>query len=297
MTTSDRDKTLIHLDEIMKPEWIQEKRSLCSGGITVSHCIEPPDAIKVPASCHHFLIVMLSHGTRQVTRFNGQEHEGEFQIGEFVLHPASVPGFYSWESTDEALLFAIEPSFLNKVAIKTECLNPSRVEVRDIVKSYCPHLEKIAYSFLAEMQTGGFRGQLYTDYLANLMAIDLLRHQCVFQPRIREYTGGLSASQTKQAVDYIQAHLDEELGLETIADLAGLSQAHFSRKFKISMGVTPHKYVMQQRVEMAKRLLRQTDIALADVATDCGFTHQSHMGRLFKENLGMTPKQYRDEFR
>ena len=62
------------------------------------------------------------------------------------------------------------------------------------------------------------------------------------------------------------------------------------------MGVTPHKYVMQQRVEMAKRLLKQNELALADVATECGFTHQSHMGKLFKQQLGMTPKQYRDEF-
>ena len=47
---------------------------------------------------------------------------------------------------------------------------------------------------------------------------------------------------------------------------------------------------------MAKRLLKQNELALADVATECGFTHQSHMGKLFKQQLGMTPKQYRDEF-
>ena len=294
---SVRQKTLIHPDEIIKPGWIRDRRSLCSGGMSVSYHIEPPDTIEMPSCSHHIVLIQLSHGTRQVTRFNEQEYDGEMHPGEFFLHPATFSGFYSWETTDKALMFAIEPSFLTKVALKTESIDPSRVEVRDLVKSYCPHLENIARAFLTEMQTGGIGGQLYTDHLANLMAINLLRHQCVFQPRIREYTGGLSTSQTEQAIDYIQAHLCEELRLQTIADLVGLSQAHFNRNFKISMGVTPHKYVIQQRVEMAKRLLRQTDIALADVATDCGFTHQSHMGRLFKEYVGTTPKQYRNEFK
>ena len=210
---SDRHSNLIHPQEAMKPEWFQQTRSLCGGGISVSYGIEPPDTVEMPACSHHLLMVELSYGTHQVTRFNGKEHEGEMRPGEFVLQPATVSGFYSWESTDEALLFFIEPSFLTKVALKTESIDPSRVEVRDLVISHCPHLENIARAFLTEMQTGGIGGQLYTDHLANLMAINLLRHQCVFQPRIREYTGGLSASQTKQAVDYIQAHLSEELGL------------------------------------------------------------------------------------
>ena len=290
---TDRNSALVHPRDIVKPEWIQQERSLHNEGLIVQHCIEPPDAIEVSPPSHHLMIVQLSKGTRQVTRFNGQEYDGEIQQGEFILHPASLPGFYSWETTDKALVFVIEPSFLTKVAIETECINPSRIEVKDIVKGYCPHLEQIADSFLEEMETGGLGGKLYTDSLANQLAINLLRRQCVFTATFKDIKGGLSPYQKRQVIDYIHANLAEELDLQSLSEIVGLSQAHFSREFKKSIGLAPHKYVMQERVEKAKQLLKQQDIALAEIAIDCGFTHQSHMGKMFKKCVGTTPKQYR----
>lgn len=292
----DRNK-MVHPHRMMKPEWFKNTLSLCEGELIVSHCIEPPDTIKLPPTSHHTVMVQFNRGTRQITRLNGQEYDGEMQPGEFLLHPASIEGFYHWETTDEALMFVIEPSFLTKVAVETECINPNKIEVRNLVKSYCPHLERIAYDFLREMYTGGVGSKLYSDYLANLMAINLLRYQCTFKAKLEEIKGGLSPRHRQQAIDYIQAHLSEQLSLQALSALVGLSQAHFCREFKKSVGLAPHKYVMQQRIEMAKRLLKQQqDLAIAEIATDCGFTHQSHMGKIFKEHTGVTPRQYRKQF-
>ena len=70
--------------------------------------------------------------------------------------------------------------------------------------------------------------------------------------------------------------MTEDVGLAKVSRLVGLSQYHFVRQFKKSVGITPHQYVMQQRVEMAKRMLKRQDIPLSDVAFDCGFSNQSH---------------------
>ena len=234
-------------------------------------------------------------GTRQITRLNGQEHDGKFHRGEFFLQPAYLPSFQSWSTTDEALVFIIKPEFLTKVAIETESINPDKIEMRDLVKSYCPHLENIAYSFLREMRSPGVGSKLYTDSLANLLAVSLLRHQCVFEAKVEEHLGGLSPYQKQQAIDFIQTYLTQDVGLKKISELTNLSQFHFVRQFKKSVGTTPHQYVMQQRVEMAKQLLKQQDLAIADIALDCGFSNQSHLGRVFKRHVGTTPKKYREE--
>ena len=75
-----------------------------------------------------------------------------------------------------------------------------------------------------------------------------------------------------------------------------MSRFYFCRLFKKSVGATPYQYVMQQRVEMAKRMLQQQGLSIADVAFDCGFANQSHLGRIFKKHTGTTPKKYREKF-
>jgi AraC family transcriptional regulator len=68
--------------------------------------------------------------------------------------------------------------------------------------------------------------------------------------------------------------------------------AYFIRLFKQSTGLTPYQYVLQQRIERAKQLLRQGNRAIADVALECGFTSQSNFTRAFRRATGMTPKAY-----
>jgi AraC family transcriptional regulator len=73
-----------------------------------------------------------------------------------------------------------------------------------------------------------------------------------------------------------------------------LSLFHFLRKFRTEFGCPPHAYVMQRRIEHAKRQMARRDIPLKVVAADCGFSDQSHMTRVFRRLLGTTPAEYRN---
>lgn len=105
----------------------------------------------------------------------------------------------------------------------------------------------------------------------------------------------MSDRQLLHVTEYINEHLDKNIKLADIAKLLDMSQFHFSRLFKKSLGISPHQHVIQQRVERAKQLLKQHDVSIADVAFQCSFNSQSHLGKWFREATGVTPKAYRRE--
>lgn len=95
----------------------------------------------------------------------------------------------------------------------------------------------------------------------------------------------------ERAVDYLEAHYDENPSLESLSRIAGLSRFHFLRVFRKHMGLPPHAYLTQVRIRRAQELLCEGR-SIADVALDTGFTDQSHLNRHFKRVVGVTPGAY-----
>src|SRR5262249_10659488 len=98
--------------------------------------------------------------------------------------------------------------------------------------------------------------------------------------------GGLPPRALGRVRDYLDAHLAGNIGLDALADVAGLCRSHFTRAFKQSVGISPYAYVMQRRLERAGRLLAETDSSLIRVALDSGFTDQSHFSNRFRKHFG-----------
>lgn len=91
----------------------------------------------------------------------------------------------------------------------------------------------------------------------------------------------------------IDAHLDRQIRVSELAQVAGLSMSHFARAFKNSVGVTPQSFIRRRRIERAKTLLADTSAALAQVAQDCGFCDQAHLTRAFHDLVGQPPSRWR----
>jgi AraC family transcriptional regulator len=87
-------------------------------------------------------------------------------------------------------------------------------------------------------------------------------------------------------------NLDENLSLVKLARVAGMSVSHFGRAFKMTLGVTPHCYLLQQRVAKAKILLSAGQLSIAQIALECGFVGQAHFTTIFRKLAGSTPKIY-----
>lgn len=136
--------------------------------------------------------------------------------------------------------------------------------------------------------------KLYADSAAPLLAIHLLRHYSNRKPKQNAHTKGLSSRQLRRAISYIQAHLNEEICLDAIADELGFSRYYFCRLFKQSTGFSPYQYIIRCRIKRAKRLLKKGEESIAEIALACGFSHQSHLHRHFKRFTGVTPQKFRN---
>jgi AraC-like DNA-binding protein len=117
---------------------------------------------------------------------------------------------------------------------------------------------------------------------------------CVHSSAPPDYSvGGLAPRALQRVREYVEEHLSENIELETLADIAGLSKWHFARAFKQSVGTPPHFYLVQRRLERAQQLLAETDLPLAQIALKIGFSDQSHFSRRFRTLLGLTPRSFR----
>jgi AraC family transcriptional regulator len=105
--------------------------------------------------------------------------------------------------------------------------------------------------------------------------------------------GGLSPRNVRQVGDFIIEHLAEDICLDDLAALTGLSCKHFVRAFKQSTGLPPHQYLILQRIEAAKRRLLDARASLADIAARCGFADQSHFTATFRKVVGVPPGAWR----
>jgi AraC family transcriptional regulator len=85
--------------------------------------------------------------------------------------------------------------------------------------------------------------------------------------------------------------------MAALAEIAGLSQYRFAHNFKSAIGLPPHQYVIRARIERAKRILRETDLSILDIACAVGCQSVSRFNSLFKRELGTTPSGYRASFR
>jgi AraC family transcriptional regulator len=107
------------------------------------------------------------------------------------------------------------------------------------------------------------------------------------------FRGGLAGWQQKKIADFIEEHLDEEISLAHLAEIAQLSRYHFARAFKHSFGLPPHRYHMSRRMERAKSLLEERARSVTEVGLMLGFAETSSFTTSFRRAVGVTPSDYR----
>src|SRR5580692_4401181 len=170
------------------------------------------------------------------------------------------------------------------------------VELRYSRKFADARLSAMVAAVHAEMLAGFPSGRLFLDSVEQAMAVALVHGHAVRHRPVQVSRGGLGAARLRRIRELVRAKMEDELSLDEMAESVGLSTAHFARMFRKSTGQTPHQFVLRQRLERAKALLRAPGARVLDVAVACGFKTQQHFAQAFREIWGVSPTEYRQDF-
>lgn len=286
---SDRKISLDHTPLNQLPAW--------------GHWLETP----------HLIAVMLTPGQLEVnllapfefisTRFQPGHGIAAFDSDKLMPYH-STPGGYdvvpqgstyrSIETTGCCIVLAYKQPLTSR--IMTEYSDEAAVELVPGQMQPTTRGAKLAQSlhaFFADAHHWG--GSLYLESLATLIMGHVIRTRSTVSGRLKRVPDCLTPKQVKTTLEYIQAHLQDDLSLHQIASHLGISPYYLAHTFKATTGFSLHQYVLRCRLEQAQRLLQDSQMAIAAIAYEVGFGSQSHMTTVFRKMLNVTPKRYRQK--
>jgi AraC family transcriptional regulator len=275
---------------------LRSSENLSWNGISVQQHCQPAWESPESSNTTHIVAVGLNSDLIQSECwFDGcmqqKQISGENNI---AIIPARIPHRFNWNKETAFSMLSLEPDRLTEIAY--ESVKRERIE---LIPHYAMHdifIDHIGKSLTAELTGDRFGSQLLVDSLTIALSIHLLRHYSDWQKPLRDYRGGMPKQKMQKAIAYIHDHLANDLTIAAIADELEMSQYYFSRLFKQSIGVSPYRYVTEQRIEAAKRLLKKTPLPISVIANRVGFANQNQLTIQFRNLTGITPSNYRKHF-
>jgi len=222
------------------------------------------------------------HGGMASLTQPGQLHSGE---GELML-----PGRWMW------LQFRVPRASRGSgpalTVRETNLLRSGLSAVKPPVFHYSPDLEHCMERLITEHRRPTPESSIAARGILHELVAWVIRDHRAEQLRRSREPSGYSPAIVK-VMDWLAQHLDENVSVSDLADVAGLSASHFRRGFHREVGSSPRDYVTQMRLERAKRLLAETDHTITEMAFELGFSTSAYFTAVFHRVTGMTPTQFR----
>jgi AraC family transcriptional regulator len=156
-----------------------------------------------------------------------------------------------------------------------------------------PRLRSLALCLLPALERPELSSELYVDHLVFAAHAYIARTYGGIKTVPSIVRGGLAPWQLHRATDMLKANLDGQIALSQVAQECKLSVSHFVRAFKQTVGEPPYRWLLQQRIDVAKELLLHSDLPMVEIALKCGFADQACFIRAFRKLLDTTPGEWR----
>lgn len=192
-----------------------------------------------------------------------------------------------------ALHVCYSPRWLDQVSETEIGCEPSRgTRLQPWLGIWPQQIRDSAWALVRTLQQPEAPGRLCLEEQQLALAVALLQSQSTRRERDLG-RGQLASGKLQRAVEYLLAHMDTDVRLTTLAAEVGLSPFHFARAFKASVGLAPHQYVSEMRLETARTLLTATTRSLTDIALSLGYDSSSHFSNAFRRRFAVSPSRFR----
>ncbi|HSF13253.1 MAG TPA: AraC family transcriptional regulator [Erythrobacter sp.] len=242
----------------------------------------------------HHLLLNLRETPMRVENWRDDAHRDfTYQPGEIVLTPAGIRSGWHWHEKSRVIVITIMPAMLERFATSELGLVLGARQLRDTPQALDTDLCQSGVMLLDALRNRATGSEVMYESLARIFLVKLVQRYGELRSEALDFSRGFTASHYKRVLDFVAERFGGPITIEELARVAGLSPAHFSRLFKEVLGDSPYQFVMDYRVEQAKRMLGEKSRPLADIALACGFADQAHFTRIFKRLTGSTPRAYR----
>jgi AraC family transcriptional regulator len=238
----------------------------------------------------HFLVLWETVAEGEMASRNGQyQPYKKYPNTISTLVPGLFPAVRNL-SPHIAVVCAISPTYLKGIESQLdqrplgslhELRGQNDIALRDLVRL-----------LVTEADEGGPSGRLYAESLFTALATRVLYlGRSIKEPEPGKVSA-LPRHLLRKVVSRMEASLHADLALKTLAAETGYSQSQFLRMFRTATGQTPHRYLLDMRLDRVKELLARRTMSLIDIAAHCGFSSQSHLSTAFRSRFGLAPSRY-----
>ncbi|MFN7943938.1 MAG: helix-turn-helix domain-containing protein [Blastocatellia bacterium] len=259
----------------------------------------PPavDTLHIPSVSEPFLAWTTSGEVDFQEREDGQPWiTNRIKKGSFFLTTGGTPYQVRWRAVSnepfETMLVFIELPVLQRALEEVFGNEAAHARLRDASAFNDEHLNALL-GLLREELMRGQASALFVQSLAQAIAVYLARNYGVTDEDARSNNRSLPGYKLRQITNWMADHVAEDFSLDHLAAQAELSKFHFQRLFKSALGVSPSRYHINLRLNLARQLLRETKKSVMEVSLEVGYADPSHFARLFRRETGLSPSDYR----
>lgn len=248
--------------------------------------------VLTPASDRGFVVGVssLSGHTRRIFH---ERHATTHQFSENSVYIRDLSDSYKADlgGPFDFVLFEISPAALSKIADDAEMPGVTSLSVETASKDIV--LANLARALIPALEKPEEANALFVDQMTTAIGTYLIQRYGGKPATVSDRSQKLSRSHEDLAKSLLLENLDGNVSISEVAQVCNLSRGYFIRAFRETTGMTPYQWVLRERIDRARNLLRSSDAPLAEVAIVCGFADQSHFTRVFSSFVGTTPGNWR----
>ncbi|KZB62804.1 AraC family transcriptional regulator [Thalassospira sp. MCCC 1A02491] len=242
---------------------------------------------------HHTISLYINGGTG-IQRQLGPDPVTGGGPGRCCLMPAFMTSDWLVQGEVELFHLYIPHAAWERAVVEAFDIEPNAVEVPEKTFFLDPLIEQTVRQAMLPLDWNVPADRMAMSNAGQLLMGHMLRSYSTRRDLGFAVRGGLSPVVKRRVFDFVEAHLDQPLTIEDLADVADLSAYHFARMFRKTVGEAPHKFVLRQRIERAMEMLRDDRASVAEIALATGFSSQAHLTTRFSHFTGLTPAKYRN---